>query len=114
MKGHRLADGSFSGTVAQILNKGKLKLKVIVTTGETDEEVKHLIGNKVLGYRWEATGDEMAVTLPVNVTKKKNKKLRSGPDLTKETLHLLAGFTLTKRICLGLTYDRAKATSLGS
>ena len=78
-------------------------MKVIVTSGETDEDLKHLIGNKVLGYLWNATTDEMGVNLPVNITKKKNKKLRSGPDLTVETLHLLSEVKLTKRICLGIT-----------
>ena len=47
MKGVRLEDGSYSGTLGQILDKGKLKMKVIVTTGETNEDLKHLIGNKV-------------------------------------------------------------------
>lgn len=101
MKGHRLGNGSYSGTLAKIL--GKLKMKVIITTGETDEELKHLIGNKVLGYLWNATTDEMGVNLPVNITKKKNKKLRSGPALTVDTLDLLAGVKLSKRICLGIT-----------
>ena len=61
MKGFRLPDGTFSGTMRQILDKGGLKMKVIVSSGETDEAVKHLIGNKVLGYSWNATADSMAV-----------------------------------------------------
>ena len=48
MKCHRLGNGSYSGTLAKIL--GKLKMKDNVTTGETDEELKDLIWNKVLGY----------------------------------------------------------------
>ena len=103
MKGVRLEDGSYSGTLGQILDKGKLKMKVIVTTGETNEDLKHLIGNKVLGYNWNASTDEMSVGLPVNVTKKKNKKLRSGPNLTVESLKLLNEVKFTKRVCLGVT-----------
>ena len=103
MKGDKLGDGSFSGTLRQILDKGKLKMKVIVTTGETNDDLKHLIGNKVLGYKWNATTDEMGVGLPVNVTKKKNKKLRSGPNLTVESLKSLAGVNFSRRVCLGVT-----------
>ena len=103
MKGERLEDGSYTGTLAQIFKKGKLKMKVIITTGETDEALKHLIGNKVLGYNWNATSDEMSVSLPVNITPKKNKKLRSGPDLTMESLGLLKDVKFTKRLCLGIT-----------
>ena len=103
MKGARLADGSFTGTLTQILARGKLKPKVILTTGETDEAVKNLVGNKVLGYDWDATSDGMAVRFPVNVTEKKNKKLRSGPNLTIESLPILKEVKLTTRLCLGVT-----------
>ena len=48
MKGHRLGNGSYYGSLAKIL--GKMKIKDNVTTGETDEELKDLIWNKVLGY----------------------------------------------------------------
>ena len=103
MRGLRLEDGSFGGTIPQILSKGNLKMKVAVASGETDEEIKNLIGNKVLGYGWDATSDEMDVKLPVNITKKKTKKLRSGPDLTVESLSMLAEVKLSKRTCLGIT-----------
>ena len=48
MKGERLDDGTFTGTVPRILKLGDLKLKVIVSTGEADEEVKGLIGTRYL------------------------------------------------------------------
>ena len=44
----------------------------------------------------------MGVNLPVNITKKNNKKLRYGPALTVDTLDLLARVKLSKRICLGI------------
>ena len=103
MKGDRLADGSYTGTLAQILDRGKFKMKVVIVTGEHEEDLKNLIGNKVLGYPWNATTDKMYVDLPVNISKKKTKKLRSGPALTEEDLSSLAGLKLTKRICLGIT-----------
>ena len=72
MKGERLADGSYSGTMRQILDVGNLKSKVFVSTGEADAAVKHLIGNKVLGYSWNATTDFMAVNFPVYLANKKH------------------------------------------
>ena len=102
MKGNRLADGSFSATIPQILKLGGLHLKVMVSTGETNEEVKNLISNKVLGYQWNATDDEMAVNFPVYLCNKK-RKVRTQPALTMETLKLLESTPLTKRVCLGIT-----------
>ena len=78
MKGSRLADGTFTGTMRQILDKGGLKMKVIVSSGETDESVKHLIGNKVLGYSWDATEDNMAVKFVMHLSNKK-RKVRTLP-----------------------------------
>ena len=101
MKGERLQDGTFTGTMRQILDLGSLKMKVIVSTGETDEEVKHLIGNKVFGYHWNASDDKMAATFVVHLSNKK-RKVRIFPALTKETLGLLDSTTFTKRICLGI------------
>ena len=101
MKGVRLPDGTFTGTMRQILDKGGLKMKVIVSTGEPDEAVKHLIGNKVLGYSWNATDDSMAVKFVVHLSNKK-RKVRTLPALTKETLGLLESTPLTNRICLGI------------
>ena len=102
MQGVRLSDGTFSGTMRQILDRGKLKQKVMVRTGETDEEVKHLIGNKVFGYKWNATTDMMGTDFNVYLTNKK-RKMRSQPALTLESLKLLETSPLTKRICLGIT-----------
>ena len=102
MKGERFANGSFSGTIPKILELGDLKLKVIVSTGESDEEVKNLIGNKVLGYGWNASNDMMSVSFPVYLCNKK-RKVRSQPALTVDTLSLLEVTPLTKRICLGIT-----------
>ena len=103
MKGDVLKDGSYTGTLAQILETGNFKIKVIVSSGEKNAEHKDLIGNKVLGYGWDATSDTMSVSFLVNVTKKKTKKLRSGPCLTVDDLSSLASITLTRRVCLGIT-----------
>ena len=102
MKGERLANGSFTGTIPQILALGDLLLKVIVSSGETNEEVKNLIGNKVLGYGWNSSDDNMKVSFPVYLCNKK-RKVRSQPALSVENISLLESTTLTKRICLGIT-----------
>ena len=88
MKGEMLADGKFSGTMQQILDKGSLKAKVFISTGDTDEDLKKLIGNKALGYHWNATTDMMAVTFPIYLTNKR-KKPRTQPALSKDTIGLL-------------------------
>ena len=72
-------------------------MKVVVTTGETDKELTKLIGDKVLGYNRNTISDQMSASLPVNVSKKKTKKLKSGPNLTLETLAQLKDIKLTKR-----------------
>ena len=101
MKGSRLPDGSYSGTMRQILDLGNLRMKVIVSTGESDEEVKNILGNKVLGYHWDATSDMMGVSFPVHLDNKRG-KARTTPPLSVESLGLLETTKLTKRVCLGI------------
>ena len=103
MKGVKLADGSFSGSMTKILQIGKLKIKTIVSSGDTDEEAMALIGNKVLGYGWNASTDMMSVKFPIYLTNKK-RKCRIDPPLTKESLiELLPKVKMTRRVCLGIT-----------
>ena len=102
MMGVRQPDGSYSGTMSQILDLGKLKAKVFVATGEVDESVKGLISNKVLGYHWNASDDMMGVTFPIYLTNKR-KKPRTQPHLTKDTLGLLDSAVFSRRLCLGIT-----------
>ena len=102
MKGVRQEDGKFNGTIPRILNTGNLSTKVIVTTGETDKEVTALIGDSVLGYGWNTASDDMSMSLPVNVSKKRTKKLRSGPNLTLDSLDQLKSLKLSKRLCLSV------------
>ena len=101
MKGDTLADGSTTGTITQILAVGNLKAKVIVVSGEQNEEIRGLIGNKALGYHWDASNDMMDVKFPVYLSNKK-RNMRASPALTKETLGLLDSAVFTKRVCLGI------------
>ena len=95
MKGERLPDGTYSGTMRQILDLGNLKMKVLVSTSEPDDSVKNLIGNTVLGYQWNATTDQMGVKFQVFLCNKR-RKMRTQPALTVETLNLLQSAPLTK------------------
>ena len=86
----------------QILEKGNLKIKTIVASGDVDEDQKHLIDYKILGHDWKATRDLMGVKLNVYLCNKK-RKTWPKPALTTETLHILSSTSLTNRICLAIT-----------
>ena len=88
MKGVRDNEGQYSGTLAKIMGHGGFKVKVMVSSGETDQEAKDMIGDKVLGYSWDATTDEMAVTFPINLANK-IRKTKQKPDVTTESLESL-------------------------
>ena len=98
--GEKCPDGSFSGTVSQIMGKGGFKLKAIVRSGETDQEQIEKMGTSVFGYLWDAPEDEMGVKFPVNLSKKK-RSVRSLPDLTVRDIDKLRDVKLSKRILLG-------------
>ena len=102
MVGARLEDGTYSGTIGQIFKKGPLRTKVMVVSGETDKSATDLIDNKVLGYHWEASTDNMAVLLPINISGRV-RKMKLKPDLTVDSINLLHTTKLTKRLCLGIT-----------
>ena len=102
MKGTRLPDGTYTGTFSQILKLGDLNVKGMVSSGEEDSAARDLLGNKVLGYKWDAYTDTMAVKFNINIFGKIKKK-KMKPDLTVDTLDLLMTAKLTKRVCLGIT-----------
>ena len=102
MKGARDDNGKYTGTVQEILDYGGFQVKVMVASGDNDDQDLEMISNKVLGYGWNARTDEMKVNFPINLANKIRKK-KQQPDVTVETLHLLSDTKLTKRICLGVT-----------
>ena len=101
MMGNRLGDGSYDGTVCKIFEKGNLKVKVMVPSWEVDNTAKDMLGNKVLGYCWDATTDQMAVVLSVN-TSGRVRKMKPKPDITTENLDLLTSSKFSKKICLSV------------
>ena len=101
--GDKLADGSFSGTIPQILKRGGFKLKAIVKSGENDMTEIEKMGTSVFGYNWDAPSDIMSVKFPVNLSKKK-RSVRSEPNLVVDDIPKLGAVKLTKRILLGFLH----------
>ena len=99
-KGVKSADGTFSGTIPQILGKGSFKMKAMVHSGDTDQEQIDKLGSSVFGYFWDVTRDELAAQFPVNLSKKR-RSIRSEPNLTVEDIEKLGSVHLCKRNLLG-------------
>ena len=99
-----LVNGKYTGTIAQILALVNLQLKVMVTSGDSDEDALELMGEKVLGHIWKPEEDKFIFRVTVNLTPAKLKKrANSVPcDLTESDIPKLPGMILTKRILLGL------------
>ena len=89
------------GTMPQILDGGKFKLKAIAVSLEPDGEALRKLSGSVLGHPYSTERDTLAVRFYVNVTAKK-RGIPTGPDLTIETLDQLPSFTLTRRKLLGV------------
>ena len=49
--------------IHRVLLISSLKLKVMVTSGETDREVLDKLGNSVLGIKWEAGLDLISIEM---------------------------------------------------
>ena len=82
------------GTIPNILSKSSLKLKVMVTSGETDLSKISRLGDKVLGIGWNATTDELIFKFNVSLVDKCNKTITV---LTKDNLATLDHNLLTPR-----------------
>ena len=52
-----------NGTMSEILSRGSFKLKVIVTSGESNIEKLHKLGKNVLGIGWDPPSDLISVDL---------------------------------------------------
>ena len=92
-KGNELDDYKTDGTVSQILGRGSLNLKAIVTSGEDDAEKVDRLGSHILGLGWDPERDIISVDMRGN----------------KSTTNIeLDNIILTKRVILGIinkTYD---------
>ena len=98
--GVKTDDGSFNGTIPQILGGGNFKFKAAVRSGDTDEEQIAKLGNNVFGYYWNVTEDMLGVRFNVNLSKKK-RGIRSEPNLNVDDIKKLETVHLCKRNLLG-------------
>ena len=99
-KGVKSADGTFTGTIPQILGNGNFKMKAMVHSGDTDQEQIVKLGSNVFGYKWDVPNDNLAVQFPVNLSKKK-RSVRSEPNMTLDDVGRLGTMHLCKRNLLG-------------
>ena len=89
------------GTMPQIMKKGGMKFKAMLTSGEDDPDKLSKLGGGVLGVRWNCKDDYMHVDFPVNLSKKR-RGISMGPDITKETMDEMKDVELTLRMCLSV------------
>ena len=68
--GKEMADFKCDGTISTILLHGSLQLKVIVTSGESDQKKLKKLGNNVLGLGWNPPTDTIYVKVNVNLSQK--------------------------------------------
>ena len=91
----------YNGTVSQILSLVGLVPKVIIRSGEKDKEKIDKLGGRVLGHGWDPECDKISFTLTANIHERK-RGIRTGPDLTFETLNTIETVQFTKRKILSL------------
>ena len=82
-------DFQCDGTFPAILSKGSLKLKVLVTSGETDPNKLEKLGKKVLGLGYDATTDTITIDMKSALTVKNNKGVISFHDFSSIDHQLL-------------------------
>ena len=102
MVGKEQPDGSYDGTISKILALGGFKVKAFAVEFDMDQPDENLLGNSVFGYGWNPKTGLMKLKLKVNMSKKR-RGVRSGPDLTVESLESLRSLMMTKRNLLGVT-----------
>ena len=95
---------TYSGTVAEILQGGGFKMKVMVRDGEQRPEVTELLGGGVLGLPWKPDQDTIEMHFGVNLSAKVRGD-RVGPELTPDTVDQIDCATLTRREVVSQVYS---------
>ena len=93
--GSKTADGSYDGTFSEILKLGNFRIKAFGISGQKVSEESSLLGAKVLGYVYNIEEDMMAVTFPINLSRKR-RSVRQEPDLSLQDVDSLKSRTLSK------------------
>ena len=95
---------SYTGTVSQIFARGGFPVKVMIRSGESRPEIiQQLGGGGVLGVGWMPESDRLKFNLKVNLSEKKG-KLRTEPDITPDTIHLIDETKMTRRVMVSQVY----------
>ena len=74
----------------------KLKLKVMVASGDSNDETLKLLGDKTLGHTWLPPTDKFVFRINVNLSGKK-RGVRVAKDLTPDDIPRLSSLTFTRR-----------------
>ena len=98
-------DGSlhYSGTVPQVLATVGLPPKMMITSGETNNKVLTVMGDTVVGIKWDPLSDMFCFTLPINISKRNRTVQLLGPDLTPAEISILDNHVATRRSVLSVT-----------
>ena len=87
--GEEDVDLQCNGTFPTILAKGGLRLKAIVTSGETDSEKLDKLGRKVLGLGFDASVDSISINLQNSLNIKNKKQTISFQEVNSIELEQL-------------------------
>ena len=90
-----------NGTMPQIFNEARLKLKAIAVSGEADGGALQKLSGAVLGHGYSTARDTLSVKFRVNISHRRRGN-PTGPDITKDTLDQLNQTVLTRRLALGI------------
>ena len=102
----RLKDGFYDGTLARILALVGLKLKVMIASGDSDQEQIALMGEKLLCHIWRPTEDKFIFKVVVNLSTSKSRGQKASRDLSVEDIPRLPEMLLTKRMLLGFVMSQ--------
>ena len=72
--GKETPDLQQDGSIPQILSKGSLKLKVMVSSGESNLEKLEKIGSKILGVGWNPINDNLNFNFERIISKQNRKE----------------------------------------
>ena len=111
--GEKKEDGTYAGDLAAIFKRGSFGIKAITVSGQKHNEDSRLLGDKVLGYKYDVEKDKLGLTFPINISKKK-RNVRTEPNLTLQDLDQLKTRKLTKRLLLGVTNGFGDFLGVGS
>ena len=94
MRGQKGEDGSYSGTLPQVLALGGFKAKALIPSGSCDEEECEALGGKFLGVPYDPKTDTILMQLRTTIRASTQKKQKGKPvsfqnlddDFVKEVL----------------------------